>query len=99
MFKITRQKEAGKLQWSQNPSQMNGDNMDNVRRVASRIIRNKNEGGGHIWKTKLITLKQTEQNIKNLYRGINEFEKGYQPRTHLLKDENSDLLADSQYFE
>jgi len=29
------------------------------------------------------------------YRGINEFKKGYQPRTNLVKDENGDLLADS----
>jgi hypothetical protein len=31
---------------------------------------------------------------------MNEFRKGYQPRTNLVKDENGDLLADSpQYFE
>jgi hypothetical protein len=29
-----------------------------------------------------------------LYRGINEFKKGYQPRTNLVKDERGDLLAD-----
>jgi hypothetical protein len=34
-------------------------------------------------------------NIKDLYRGINEFMRGYQPRNNLVKDENSDLLADS----
>jgi hypothetical protein len=41
------------------------------------------------------------KNIRDLYRGINEFEKGYQSRTYLVKDEN-DLLANfhiSQYFE
>jgi hypothetical protein len=36
------------------------------------------------------------KNITNLYRGINEFKRGYQPRRKLLKDENGDLLADSQ---
>jgi hypothetical protein len=35
------------------------------------------------------------KNIKNLYRGINEFKRGYQPRSNLVKDENGDLLADS----
>jgi hypothetical protein len=35
------------------------------------------------------------KNIRDLYRGINEFMKGYQPRTNLVKDENGDLLADS----
>jgi hypothetical protein len=31
----------------------------------------------------------------DLYRRINEFKEGYQPRTNLVKDENDDLLADS----
>jgi hypothetical protein len=35
------------------------------------------------------------KNIRGLYRGINEFKKGYQPRSNLIKDENGDLLADS----
>jgi len=29
-----------------------------------------------------------------LTHSINEFKKGYQPRTNLLKDENGELLAD-----
>jgi hypothetical protein len=28
-----------------------------------------------------------------LYRGINEFKKGYQPRNNIIKDENGNLLA------
>jgi hypothetical protein len=32
---------------------------------------------------------------KDLYREINDFKKGYQPRSNLVKDENGDLLADS----
>jgi hypothetical protein len=35
------------------------------------------------------------KNIRDLYRGINEFKKGYQPRNNLVNDENSDLLASS----
>jgi hypothetical protein len=30
-----------------------------------------------------------------VYRGVNEFKKGYQPGSKLIKDENGDLLADS----
>jgi hypothetical protein len=30
-----------------------------------------------------------------LYRGINEFKKGYQPRTLIVQDEKRDLVADS----
>jgi len=29
-----------------------------------------------------------------LYRGINDFKKGYQPRTNNVKDEKSDLVTD-----
>jgi hypothetical protein len=29
--------------------------------------------------------------IRDLFRGINEFKMGYQPRSNLLKDENGDL--------
>jgi hypothetical protein len=36
------------------------------------------------------------KNIRDLYRSINEFKKGYQPRTNMVKEENGDLLADSQ---
>jgi C4-type Zn-finger protein len=34
------------------------------------------------------------KNIRELYRGINDFKKGYQPRTNILKDENGNLVAD-----
>jgi hypothetical protein len=35
------------------------------------------------------------KNIRDLYRGINKFKKGCQPRINLIKDERGDLLADS----
>ena len=31
----------------------------------------------------------------DLYRGISDFKKGYQPRTNIVKDEKGDLVADS----
>jgi hypothetical protein len=36
------------------------------------------------------------KNIRDLYRGINEFKKGYQPTVNIIKDENDNLLADPQ---
>jgi hypothetical protein len=36
------------------------------------------------------------KNIRDLYRGINKFKKGYQPRSNFIKDEKGDLLADSR---
>jgi hypothetical protein len=36
------------------------------------------------------------KNVRDLYRGINEFKKGYQPRINIMKDENGNLIADPQ---
>ena len=35
------------------------------------------------------------KNIRDLYRGINDFKKGYQPRCNIVKDEKGNLVADS----
>jgi len=35
------------------------------------------------------------KNIRDLYRGINDFKKCYQPRTNIVKDDKGDLVADS----
>jgi DNA repair ATPase RecN len=39
--KLTDRRKQATLQWLQNPSQVNGDNMDNVRHEASRTFRTK----------------------------------------------------------
>jgi hypothetical protein len=38
-------------------------------------------------------LNSKNKNIRDLYRGITEFERVYQPKTNLEKDERGDLLA------
>ena len=40
------------------------------------------------------TISNTK-NIRNLYMGINDFKKGYQSRTNIVKDEKGDLVTDS----
>jgi hypothetical protein len=37
------------------------------------------------------------KDIGNLYRGINDFKKSYQPRTNIVKDEKGDLVRHPQY--
>jgi hypothetical protein len=39
------------------------------------------------------TATNSKKNIRDLYRGINEFKRGYQPRSKLVQDENGDLFA------
>ena len=47
-------------------------------------------------KAKIQKLQTTSdiKNIRDLYRGISDFKKGYEPRTNVGNDENSDLVAD-----
>jgi hypothetical protein len=39
--KLLDQRKQSKLQWLQDPSEVNGDNLNNVRREASKYFRNK----------------------------------------------------------
>jgi hypothetical protein len=43
-----------------------------------------------------IELSSKNKNIRDLYRGITEFKKGYQPKTNLIKDDRGDLLAEPE---
>jgi hypothetical protein len=78
----------------QNPNQSNVDNLNNVRREASRHFRNKKK---EYLKAKVNELETNakNKNIRDLYRGINDFKKGYQPRNNVVKHEKGHLVADS----
>jgi alpha/beta superfamily hydrolase len=39
--KLLEQRKQDELQWLQNPSEINGDNLNNIRRETSRHFRNK----------------------------------------------------------
>jgi len=91
---LDRRNQA-KMQWIQDPSRSNVDNLNNVRRDANRQFRNKKKA---YLKAKIEELGTNSKinNIRDLYRGINDFKKGYQPRTIIVKDEKGDLVADSR---
>ena len=83
------------MQWVQDTSQSNVNNLNNVR-CAARV---------HFRKKKKVYMKakfeelETNSKIKNIrdlysYRGINDFKKGYQPRCNIVKDEKGNLVAD-----
>jgi len=89
------------MQWLQDPNDSNVVNLNNVRHEASRHFRKKEK---EYLKAKVDEL-ETDSKIKNitdLYRGISDFKKGYQPRSNAPKDEKGDLITDShrlsQYF-
>jgi hypothetical protein len=60
----------------------------------SRHFRNKKK---EYLKAKIneIETKSKNRNMRDLYRGINEFKEGYQPRINVVKDEKGNLVADS----
>jgi hypothetical protein len=63
------------LQWLQIPSEINGDNLNNIRREASRYFRSKKS---EYLKDKINELAKnsTNTNFKDLYTGINELSRG-----------------------
>jgi hypothetical protein len=66
------------------PSEISGDNLNNVRRVASGHFRNKKL---EYLKDKINELATNSKNksIRDLYRRIYNFKKGYQARSNLMK--------------
>ena len=77
----------------QDPNQNNVDNLNNVRCEASRSCKNKKK---KYLQAKVLNLKLTvTPRISNLYRSINDFKKGYQPRTNVVKDEKSVVVTGS----
>jgi hypothetical protein len=79
----------------QNQNQINGDNLKILRREISRTYRNKKRKNLK-GKINELEINNKNKNIRVLYRSINEFKKGYQPRINIIKDENGNLLADPQ---
>jgi hypothetical protein len=88
MLKIIRQRKQAKLQWLQDPSKINEDKLNNMRCETTRHLRNKKR---EYLKEKIDEHAMNSKNkiIRDLYKGINDFEMGYQPRNNFAKDENA----------
>jgi hypothetical protein len=72
--------------WLQDTIEVNEDNLSNVRREASTHFRNKKR---ECLKHRIDEpeSKSKSKNIRDMYRCITEFTKGYQPRANFVKDE------------
>jgi hypothetical protein len=93
-LKLLDQRKQANLQWLHDPSEINGDNLNNVRCEASRHFRNKRR---EYLRDKIngLATNSKNNNIRDLYREIIGFKRGYQLRNNLVKDENGDLPVDS----
>jgi len=94
------QRKQAKMQWIHDPSQSTVDNLNNVRRDASRHFKNTKKA---YLKAKIEELETNSKikNIKNLYRGNSgckkhrsSGKKGYRPGGSIVKDDKGDLVAD-----
>jgi len=68
--------------------------LNKVRLEVSRHFRNKKKA---YLRDKIEELETNNkiQNIRDLFKGISDFKKGYQPRCNIVKDEKGDLVAGS----
>jgi len=90
---IFRSKKQVKIKSLQDSNQSNVDNLNNVRHKSSRHFRNKKKE----YLKDMIDALETNIKIKNIrdfYRGISDFKKGYQPRINIVKDKKGDLVTD-----
>jgi hypothetical protein len=80
------QRKQAKTQWEQDPRQSNADNLNNVRREASRHFRNKKK---EYLKAKIVELETNSKrkNVRDLCGGISGLCLVYQPRSNIVKDE------------
>jgi hypothetical protein len=81
---ILDHRKQAKMQSIQVPRQGNVDNLNSVRRDASRHFRNKKKAN---LKAKIEELKTNNKmkNSRDFYRDINDFKKGQQPKTIIVK--------------
>jgi hypothetical protein len=79
MFVFLDQRKQAKMQWVHVPNHSKAENLDYVSHEASRYFRNKKK---EYMKAKIDEFETNSKitNIRDLYRGINDFKKGYQPR-------------------
>jgi hypothetical protein len=70
--KLLDPRKQAKLQWLQDPSEIDGDNLNNVSCEASRHLRN--EKRDYLKdRTNELATNSKNKNIRDLYRGIHEF--------------------------
>jgi hypothetical protein len=83
------------MQRLQDLIQSNLDNLNSVKHEASRHFRNKKKKCLKAQINELAT-KNYFGNIRDVYRDISDFKKGYHLITNVVKDENGDLITGSQ---
>jgi hypothetical protein len=85
------QRKQAKLQWLQDPSEINGDNLNNTGHEASRYFRKRRQDYLKDKFNELTTNKN--KNIRDLYKEINTFKRVYQTTSNLVMNDNVQRFA------
>ena len=91
---LANTRKQAKLLWIQNPNERNVEDFSSVRCYSCRTLKKKK---GDYMKAKVNWLEENSKNkiILEIYNGINEFKKGYQPRAYVIKKQDGTILADT----
>jgi hypothetical protein len=81
-YYLDRRKQA-RLQWLQDPSDINGDNPNNIRREAYVHFTNKKREYLKD-KSDVLAMNSKNKHITHLNREVNELKKGYQHKSSLV---------------
>jgi hypothetical protein len=86
------------MQWLQDPNQRDIDNLNSVKREASRQFRKEEK---EYLKPEIgeVEISSNIKSSREFYRVIDDLKKGYQPITNIVKDEKGDWFYRlPQYF-
>ena len=91
------QRKQAKVQWLQDPNQSKVDNLNNVRREASRHREKKKKENLKAEIDEPETTSKIE-NIRDFHKGISALKKVYKPRTNTVKDKKGGWLQIPRVF-
>ena len=78
----------------QNPNDQTAEYFINVRRDPCRMFWKKKRDY-MMAKVNKLEENSKSKNIREMYKGINEFKKGYQPRAYVIKKHDGTIVADT----
>jgi hypothetical protein len=82
-------RKQNKIQWLKDPDQSNVEKLNNARCEGRRKKKKKKKEYLNA-KIKQLETNSKIKNIRDMYRSINVFKKGYQPKTNTVKGEKGD---------
>ena len=90
---LPNNRKQAKLLWQQNPNDQTAEDFSNLKRNTCRTFKKMKRD---YMKAKVNKLEENSnnKNIWEMYKGINEFKKDYQPRVYVIKKHDGRIEAD-----